>query len=185
MAAPVGLRRSPIPPRHRAAARLLKELPDRDRLLVESFEALILQQQPEIALPPAGNAAVAVLPHVRAGGGRAAAGGGHVREPGRWDELILVGETHANPRRRRRRPSARPAGLAGWRRRSAARGRVRARGGARAAGGVAVADPRRAGVPERRTALGRISPWRRGGGWRGSRSARAVAESARTRTSPT
>jgi tetratricopeptide (TPR) repeat protein len=82
-------------PAIRAAARLLKELPDRDRLLVESFEALILQQQPEIALRR-WNALLQFYPTYAQEAGVPQLVADTFASLGRWDELILVGETHAN-----------------------------------------------------------------------------------------
>jgi tetratricopeptide (TPR) repeat protein len=82
-------------PAIRAAARLLKELPDRDRLLVESFEALILQQQPEIALRR-WNALLQFYPTYAQEAGVPQLVADTFASLGRWDELILVGETHVN-----------------------------------------------------------------------------------------
>jgi DNA-binding winged helix-turn-helix (wHTH) protein/tetratricopeptide (TPR) repeat protein/TolB-like protein len=82
-------------PAIRAAARLLKELPDRDRLLVESFEALILQQQPEIALRR-WNALLQFYPTFAQEAGVPTVVADTFATLGRWDELILVGETHVN-----------------------------------------------------------------------------------------
>ncbi len=80
-------------PAIRAAARLLKELPDRDRLLVESFEALILQQQPDIALRR-WNALLQFYPTFAQEAGVPTVVADTFATLGRWDELILVGETH-------------------------------------------------------------------------------------------
>ena len=80
-------------PAIRAAARLLKELPDRDRLLVESFEALILQQQPDIALRR-WNALLQFYPTFAQEAGVPTLVADTFATLGRWDELILVGETH-------------------------------------------------------------------------------------------
>jgi DNA-binding winged helix-turn-helix (wHTH) protein/tetratricopeptide (TPR) repeat protein/TolB-like protein len=82
-------------PAVRAASRLLKELPDRDRLLVESFEALIVQQQPEIALRR-WNALLQFYPTFAQEAGVPQLVADTFASLGRWDELILVGETHVN-----------------------------------------------------------------------------------------
>jgi DNA-binding winged helix-turn-helix (wHTH) protein/tetratricopeptide (TPR) repeat protein len=82
-------------PAVRAAARLLKELPDRDRLLVESFEALILQQQPDIALRR-WNALLQFYPTYAQEAGVPTLVADTFATLGRWDELILVGETHVS-----------------------------------------------------------------------------------------
>jgi DNA-binding winged helix-turn-helix (wHTH) protein/tetratricopeptide (TPR) repeat protein/TolB-like protein len=82
-------------PAIRAAARLLKELPDRDRLLVESFEALILQQQPEVALRR-WNALLQFYPTYAQEAGVPQLVADTFASLGRWDEVILVGETHVN-----------------------------------------------------------------------------------------
>ena len=82
-------------PAIRAAARLLKELPDRDRLLVQSFEALILQQQPDIALRR-WNALLQFYPTYAQEAGVPTLVADTFATLGRWDELILVGETHVN-----------------------------------------------------------------------------------------
>jgi adenylate cyclase len=82
-------------PAVRAAARLLKELPDRERLLVESFEALIVRQKPDIALRD-WNALLQFYPTYAQEVGVP----GLVTETfmfeGRWDDLILVGEAHVD-----------------------------------------------------------------------------------------
>ena len=82
-------------PAVRAAARLLKELPDRERLLVESFEALIVRQKPDLALRD-WNALLQFYPTYAQEVGVP----GLVTETfmfeGRWDELILVGEAHVD-----------------------------------------------------------------------------------------
>ena len=142
-------------PAIRAAARLVKELPDRDRLLVESFEALILQQQPEIALRR-WNALLQFYPTYAQEAGVPQLVADTFASLGRWDELILVGETHVNspslPNAERARLSSLLAQAL------PPQGRVRARDRACPARGRASGRPARA--PEflrQRSALGRIA----------------------------
>jgi DNA-binding winged helix-turn-helix (wHTH) protein/tetratricopeptide (TPR) repeat protein len=82
-------------PAIRAASRLLKELPDRDRLLVESFEALILRRQPEVALER-WSALLQFYPTYAQEAGVPQMVAGTFANLGRWDDLILVGEAHVN-----------------------------------------------------------------------------------------
>jgi DNA-binding winged helix-turn-helix (wHTH) protein/tetratricopeptide (TPR) repeat protein/TolB-like protein len=80
-------------PAIRAASRLLKELPDRDRLLVESFEALILRRQPEVALER-WSALLQFYPTYAQEAGVPQMVAATFASLGRWDQLILVGEAH-------------------------------------------------------------------------------------------
>jgi DNA-binding winged helix-turn-helix (wHTH) protein/tetratricopeptide (TPR) repeat protein/TolB-like protein len=82
-------------PAIRAASRLLKDLPDRDRLLVESFEALILRRQPEVALER-WSALLQFYPTYAQEAGVPQMVAGTFANLGRWDQLILVGEAHVN-----------------------------------------------------------------------------------------
>jgi DNA-binding winged helix-turn-helix (wHTH) protein/tetratricopeptide (TPR) repeat protein len=80
-------------PAVRAAARLMKELPDRERLLVESFEALIVRQKPAVALRD-WNALLQFYPTYAQEVGVPGLVAETFMQEGRWDELILVGEAH-------------------------------------------------------------------------------------------
>ena len=82
-------------PAIRAASRLLKELPDRDRLLVESFEALILRRQPEVALER-WSALLQFYPTYAQEAGVPQMVAATFASLGRWDQLISVGEAHVN-----------------------------------------------------------------------------------------
>lgn len=82
-------------PAVRAAARLMRELPDREKLLVESFENLIVRQKPAVALRD-WNALLQYHPtYAQEVGVPSLVAETFMRE-GRWDELILVGETHVD-----------------------------------------------------------------------------------------
>ena len=82
-------------PAVRAAARLMKELPNREKLLVESFEALIIRQQPSVALR-GWNALLQFYPTYAQEVGVPALVADTLMMQGRWDELILVGEAHVD-----------------------------------------------------------------------------------------
>jgi TolB-like protein len=82
-------------PAIRAASRLLKDLPDRDRLLVESFEALILRRQPEVALER-WSALLQFYPTYAQEAGVPQMVASTFASLGRWDQLISVGEAHVN-----------------------------------------------------------------------------------------
>jgi tetratricopeptide (TPR) repeat protein len=82
-------------PAVRAAARLMKELPNREKLLVESFEALILRQQPAVALRH-WNALLQFYPTYAQEVGVPSLVADTLMTQGRWDELILMGEAHVD-----------------------------------------------------------------------------------------
>lgn len=82
-------------PAIRAASRLLKDLPDRDRLLVESFDALIVRRQPEVALER-WSALLQFYPTYAQEAGVPQMVAATFANLGRWDQLILVGEAHVN-----------------------------------------------------------------------------------------
>jgi tetratricopeptide (TPR) repeat protein len=79
----------------RAASRLMKELPSREKLMVESFEALIIRQQPSAALR-AWNALLQFHPTYAQEVGVPGLVADTLMMQGRWDELILVGEAHVD-----------------------------------------------------------------------------------------
>ena len=78
-----------------AASRLVKDLPARERMLVESFEALILRRQPDEALKR-WNALLQFHPSYAQEVGVPALVAETLMTQGRWDELIAVGEAHAD-----------------------------------------------------------------------------------------
>jgi TolB-like protein len=78
-------------PAVRAAARLMKELPNREKLLVESFEALIIRQQPSVALK-SWNALLQFYPTYAQEVGVPGLVADTLMMQGRWDELILVAD---------------------------------------------------------------------------------------------
>jgi tetratricopeptide (TPR) repeat protein/TolB-like protein len=80
-------------PAVRAAARLVKDLPDRERLLVESFEALIVRKQLAAALED-WNALLQFYPTYAQEIGIPGLVADTFLRLGRWDDLILVGEAH-------------------------------------------------------------------------------------------
>lgn len=82
-------------PAVRAAARLMKELPNREKLLVESFEALIIRNQPALALRD-WNALLQFYPTYAQEAGVPGLVADTLMMQGRWDELILVGEAHVD-----------------------------------------------------------------------------------------
>ncbi len=78
-----------------SAARLVKDLPDRERLLVESFEAWIVRDDPAAALKD-WNALLQFYPtYAQEIGIPSLVASTFVRQ-GRWDDLILVGEAHVD-----------------------------------------------------------------------------------------
>lgn len=79
----------------RAAARLMKELPNREKLLVESFEALIIRQQQAAALRH-WNALLQFYPTYAQEVGVPGLVAETLMMQGRWDELIVVGEAHVD-----------------------------------------------------------------------------------------
>lgn len=78
-----------------AASRLVKDLPARERLLVESFEALILRRQPEAALKH-WNALLQLHPTYAQEVGVPALVAETLMTQGRWDELTTVGEANVD-----------------------------------------------------------------------------------------
>lgn len=80
-------------PAVRAAARLIKDLPERDRLLVESFESLIIRQQPEQALRE-WESLLRLYPSYAQEVGIPSLAADTLVRLGRWDDLIVVGEAH-------------------------------------------------------------------------------------------
>jgi DNA-binding winged helix-turn-helix (wHTH) protein/tetratricopeptide (TPR) repeat protein/TolB-like protein len=82
-------------PAVRAAARLVKELPDRERLLVQSFESLVVREQPALALRD-WNALLQFYPTYAQEVGVPGLVADTFLRQGRWDELIVVGEGHVH-----------------------------------------------------------------------------------------
>jgi tetratricopeptide (TPR) repeat protein len=82
-------------PAVRAAARRMKELPNREKLLVESFEALILREQAAAALKH-WNALLQFYPTYAQETGVPSLVADMLMMQGRWDELILMGEAHVD-----------------------------------------------------------------------------------------
>lgn len=80
-------------PAIQAAARLLKELPDRERLLVKSFEAFVVLQQPSVALRD-WNALLQFYPTYAQELGIPGLVTETFLAQGRWDQIILVAEAH-------------------------------------------------------------------------------------------
>ncbi len=80
-------------PSIRAAARLLKELPDRERLLVKSFEAFVVRQQPSVALHD-WNLLLQFYPTYAQELGIPGLVTETFLAQGRWDQIILVAEAH-------------------------------------------------------------------------------------------
>ncbi len=78
-----------------AASRLVKELPERDRLLVESFQALMVKHQPEVALQH-WNALLQFYPTYAEELGIPGLVADALLQLGRWDGIILVGEAHVD-----------------------------------------------------------------------------------------
>jgi DNA-binding winged helix-turn-helix (wHTH) protein/tetratricopeptide (TPR) repeat protein/TolB-like protein len=78
-----------------AAARLVTDLPDRERLLVESFEALIVRNQTEMALRD-WNTLLQFYPTYAQEVGIPGLVAETFAREGRWDELISVGEAHVD-----------------------------------------------------------------------------------------
>ena len=153
-------------PAIQAAARLLKELPDRERLLVKSFEAFVVLQQPSVALHD-WNALLQFYPTYTQELGIPGLVAETFLAQGRWDQIILVAEAHVEspslPDAERARLSSLLPGLS-------AQGRVRP--GPREAQRACVAHPRRSGLPAsahrpgthragRRTADGAVAGSRR------------------------
>jgi DNA-binding winged helix-turn-helix (wHTH) protein/tetratricopeptide (TPR) repeat protein/TolB-like protein len=82
-------------PAVRAAARLAKDLPERGRLLVESFEALIVRDQPEAALKN-WRALLQLYPTYAQEIGIPGLMATTLHHRGRWDDVILVGEAYVD-----------------------------------------------------------------------------------------
>jgi DNA-binding winged helix-turn-helix (wHTH) protein/tetratricopeptide (TPR) repeat protein/TolB-like protein len=82
-------------PAVRAAARLGKDLPDRDRLLVESFEALIVRAEPQEALRH-WSSLLQFYPTYAQEIGIPSLVADTFLHLGRWDDLIMVAESHVD-----------------------------------------------------------------------------------------
>lgn len=82
-------------PAVRSAARLVKDLPDRERLLVKSFEALVVRQRPSLALQD-WNALLQFYPTYAQELGVPGLVAETLLLAGRWDQLILVAEAHVD-----------------------------------------------------------------------------------------
>jgi DNA-binding winged helix-turn-helix (wHTH) protein/tetratricopeptide (TPR) repeat protein/TolB-like protein len=82
-------------PAVRAATRMVKDLPDRERLLVESFEALIIQRQPGVALRH-WNALLQFYPTYGQEVGVPGLAAETFLNQGRWDDIIMIGEAHVD-----------------------------------------------------------------------------------------
>ena len=80
-------------PAVRAALRFVKQLPHRERLLVESFESLILKPQPDMALSQ-WSSLLRLYPTFAQEMGLPALAADTLMREGRWDEVLLVGEAH-------------------------------------------------------------------------------------------
>lgn len=80
-------------PAVRAALRFVKELPHRERMLVESFESLILKRQPQTALSQ-WSSLLRLYPTFAQEMGVPALAADTLMREGRWDEVLLVGEAH-------------------------------------------------------------------------------------------
>jgi len=82
-------------PAIRAAARLVKELPDRERLLVQSFEALVVERRSDHALDH-WNALLQFYPAYAREVGVPALAAEASQALGRWDDAITIGEAHVD-----------------------------------------------------------------------------------------
>jgi len=80
-------------PAIQAAARLLKDLPERERLLVQSFDALVVRQQPSVALHD-WNALLQFYPTYAQELGIPGLVAETYLAQGRWDQIILVAEAN-------------------------------------------------------------------------------------------
>jgi DNA-binding winged helix-turn-helix (wHTH) protein/tetratricopeptide (TPR) repeat protein/TolB-like protein len=76
-----------------AAARLARDLPDRERLLVQSYKALIVQHDTARALA-LWDALARTYPNYAAEAGIPVLVAETLQREGRWDEAIRLGETH-------------------------------------------------------------------------------------------
>src|SRR5439155_863387 len=82
-------------PAVRAAARLVKELPDRDRLLVQSFEALVVERRSDRALEH-WNALLQFYPAYAQEVGVPGLAAETFQALGRWEDAIMIGEAHVD-----------------------------------------------------------------------------------------
>lgn len=82
-------------PAVRAAARLIKDLPDRERLLVQSFEALVVERRSDHALEH-WNALLRFYPAYAQEVGVPSLAAETFQSLGRWDEAIMIGEAHVD-----------------------------------------------------------------------------------------
>jgi len=82
-------------PAVRAAARLVKELPDRERLLVQSFEALVVERRSDRALEH-WNALLQFYPAYAQEVGVPGLAAETFQALGRWEEAIMIGEGHVD-----------------------------------------------------------------------------------------
>jgi DNA-binding winged helix-turn-helix (wHTH) protein/tetratricopeptide (TPR) repeat protein len=82
-------------PEVRAAARLLKELPDRERLLVQSFEALVVERRSDHALEH-WNALLQFYPAYAQEMGVPGLAAETFQALGRWEDAIMIGEAHVD-----------------------------------------------------------------------------------------
>ena len=82
-------------PAVRAAARLVKDLPDRERLLVQSFEALVVERRSDRALEH-WNALLQFYPAYAQEVGVPGLAAETFQSLGRWDEAIMIGEAHVD-----------------------------------------------------------------------------------------
>ena len=82
-------------PSVRAAARLVKELPDRERLLVQSFEALVVERRSDHALEH-WNALLQFYPAYAQEVGVPGLAAETFQALGRWEDAIMIGEAHVD-----------------------------------------------------------------------------------------
>jgi DNA-binding winged helix-turn-helix (wHTH) protein/tetratricopeptide (TPR) repeat protein len=82
-------------PAVRAAARLVKELPDRERLLVQSFEALVVERRSDRALEH-WNALLQFYPAYAQEVGVPGLAAETFQALGRWEDAIMIGEAHVD-----------------------------------------------------------------------------------------
>jgi DNA-binding winged helix-turn-helix (wHTH) protein/tetratricopeptide (TPR) repeat protein/TolB-like protein len=82
-------------PAVRAAARLVKDLPDRERLLVQSFEALVVERRSDHALEH-WNALLRFYPAYAQDVGVPGLAAETFQALGRWEDAIMIGEAHVD-----------------------------------------------------------------------------------------
>jgi DNA-binding winged helix-turn-helix (wHTH) protein/tetratricopeptide (TPR) repeat protein len=82
-------------PAVRAAARLVKDLPDRERLLVQSFEALVVERRSDHALEH-WNALLQFYPAYAQEVGVPGLAAETFQALGRWQDAIMIGEAHVD-----------------------------------------------------------------------------------------